>query len=36
MLDNQKSFKCAAEVGGKFLSKQWPPENTDLLEADRG
>ena len=30
------SLKCVAEEGGTFLPKNWPPENTDLLEAERG
>ena len=31
-----ESLKCIAEEKGAFLPKYWPPENTDLLEAERG
>ena len=31
-----ESLKCVAEKRGTFLPKNWPPENTDLLEAERG
>ena len=31
-----ESFKCVGEVGGDFLPKHWPPENTNFLDAERG
>ena len=31
-----ESLKCVAEEGGTFLPKKWLPENTDLLEAEKG
>ena len=32
-----ESFKCGwYKVGDAFLTKHWPPENIDLLEAKRG
>ena len=30
-----ESLKCVAEEGGTFLPKNWPPENTDLLETKK-
>ena len=31
-----KSLKCVAEEGGALLPKNWSPENTGSLEAQRG